>query len=280
MPRVVIRPLKSHEDLHACERIQEIVWGSVGVSSELMTVTQKYGGAVLGSIVNGRVVGFIYAFLARRHGSLIHWSHLMAVEPEFRDLGLGFRMKLAHRELALDQGLDSICWTFDPLQSRNAALNIGRLGARAEEYLPNCYGRFQSAIEKGLESDRLVVNWRIRAVAVDRRLKGERPTGEALASLLTAPRINETGLNARGLLENRRISLDLSERKLLVEIPTATDQMRAKDVKLARRWRLETRRIFMRYYGRRYRVEDFILPCPASEGRAFYVLGWSSRAAR
>src|SRR5271169_2538717 len=126
--RILIRQLKGQEEFRACERIQKAVWGSVGVSGELMSVTQKYGGAVLGSLVNGRVAGFIFAFLATRKGRLIHWSHLMAVESRFRDLGLGFRMKLAHRKLALGAGISSICWTYDPLQSRNAALNIGRLG--------------------------------------------------------------------------------------------------------------------------------------------------------
>ena len=267
--RVQIRPLKTQQEFKACERIQNIVWGSVGVSAELMSVTQKYGGAILGSLVNGRVVGFIYAFLARRHGKLIHWSHLMAVESKSRDLGLGFLMKQAHRKLALAAGVTSICWTYDPLQSRNAALNISRLGARAEDYMPNCYGRFPSAIERGLESDRFVVNWRIRTREVDRRMQGHRPT---LTTMLMAPRINETRLNASGFPENRHISLNLRQPALLVEIPTQTDLMRAQALGQARRWRLETRNIFLHYFRLGYRAEDFAPPCPASEGRSFYVL--------
>ena len=101
MPRFQIRPLKSLEEFHACEDIQLSVWGNLAVGSELMSVTAKYGGAVIGAVANGKVVGFIYAFLAQRHGRLVHWSHMMAVEPRFRDRGLGFRMKLAHRRLAL-----------------------------------------------------------------------------------------------------------------------------------------------------------------------------------
>src|SRR5574337_385465 len=159
MPQVEIRRLKTHEEYRQCERIQMAAWGNLGVGSEVLGVTEKYGGAVLGAIVNRKVVGFIYAFLARYHGRLVHWSHLMAVEARHRDQGLGFRMKLAHRRLALEQGIKSICWTYDPLQSRNATLNIFRLGARAEEYIPDCYGRFPSVIEKGLPSDRLVVDW-------------------------------------------------------------------------------------------------------------------------
>lgn len=276
MRHVQIRPLKTQLEFRACERIQNIVWGNVGVSGELMSVTQKYGGAILGSIVNGKVVGFIYAFLARRHGKLIHWSHLMAVEPQYRDLGLGFRMKQAHRKLALAAGVSSICWTFDPLQSRNAALNVSRLGARAEDYVPNCYGRFPSAIEQGLESDRFVVNWRIRAAAVDRRMHGHRP---AWAAMMRAPRINETRLNSSGFPENRRIALGLRQPALLVEIPTQTDLMRAQALRLARRWRLETRKIFLQYFGLGYRAEDFVPPCPASDGRSFYLLRRRSSAA-
>lgn len=269
MRHILIRPLKTQQEFKACEGIQKLVWGSVGVSGELLSVTRKYGGAILGSIVNGRVVGFIYSFLARRHGKLIHWSHLMAVESKYRDLGLGLRMKRAHRMLALAAGVTSICWTYDPLQSRNAALNISRLGARAEEYLPNCYGRFASAIELGLESDRFVVNWRIRTRAVERRMEGHRP---GWGAILEAPRINETRLNASGFPENRQISFGLSQPALLVEIPTQTDLMRARALSLARRWRLETRKIFLHYFRLGYRAEDFVPPGPASDGRSFYVL--------
>ncbi len=272
MGRVQIRPLKTMEEFHACERIQERVWGNVGVSGELLSVTHKYGGAVLGSIINGRVVGFIYAFLARRKERLIHWSHLMAVEAKFRDLGLGFRMKLVHREHALAAGISSICWTYDPLQSRNAALNIGRLGGRAEDFVPNCYGRFPSAIERGLESDRFVVNWRIRSARVARRLRGFRPEGWVLRSMLRSERINETRLTAAGFPENHRLHLDLNQPTLLAEIPKETDRMRVVAMSLARRWRLESRKLFAHYFNLGYRVEDFISPGPASDGRCFYVL--------
>ena len=110
MTRVQIRLLRTFDEFRACERIQKEVWGTLAVGSELMGVTQKYGGVVLGALVKDKVVGFIYALLARRHGRLIHWSHMMAVREGFRDQGLGFRMKLAHRKLALAQGIRSICW--------------------------------------------------------------------------------------------------------------------------------------------------------------------------
>jgi predicted GNAT superfamily acetyltransferase len=267
MPRVEIKLLKSHEEYRECERLQMAVWGNLGVGSEVLSVIQKYGGVVMGALVDGEIVGFICAFLARRHGGLIHWSHMMAVEPEHRDKGLGFRMKLAHRKLALEQGIKSICWTYDPLQSRNATLNICRLGARAEEYVPDCYGHFPSVIEKGLPSDRLVVNWRIATARVEQRLKGTvQPPSP------TFPRVNETRLAAQGMIENQKIRLELGQPRLLVEIPTNTDEMRARALPLARRWRLETRRMFTRYIEAGYAIADFLPPTRATNGRCFYLL--------
>jgi predicted GNAT superfamily acetyltransferase len=267
MRRAEIRLLETHQEYRACERLQKAVWGALGVGSEVLSVTQKYGGVVLGTIVDGQVVGFIYAFLARYHGRVIHWSHMMAVEAGYRDKGLGLRMKLAHRKLALQSGIASICWTYDPLESRNATLNLHRLGARVEEYIPDCYGHFPSVIEKGLPSDRFVVDWRIGTARVERFLNGETPPPD-----LSLPRANETRVNARGFVENCGLRLNLKVPRLLVEIPANTDAMRAQALWLARRWRMETRRIFGRYLQAGYQAVDFLPPTRRTGGRCYYLL--------
>ena len=268
MARIQIRQLKSLSDFRACERIQTAVWGGVGVTSEVLSVTAKYGGVVLGAERRGHIAGFLYAFLARRRGRLIHWSHMMALEPGFRNRGLGFTMKLAHRRLALAQGIRSICWTYDPLQSRNAALNIGRLGARVDEYVENCYGRFPSRIEKGLPSDRFVVEWLISSSAVAKRLAAKRRGFSGFTSL---PRANETRSNARSLVENQKLHLDLKAPRMAFEIPANTDEIRQKDIALAARWRIEMRKLFVHYFRRGYRVKDFVPP-DGTGGRCFYIL--------
>jgi predicted GNAT superfamily acetyltransferase len=240
----------------------------VGVGSEALSVTQKYGGVVLGALAKGKLLGFLYAFLGRYHGRVVHWSHMMAVEKSHRDKGLGFKMKLAHRELALQEGIKSICWTYDPLQSRNAALNIARLGARVEEYLPDCYGRFPSLLEKGLPSDRFLVNWQIGSAHVARHLPG--PWLRHVN--LNLPRINETRRNKEGFIANREISFSFAEPRLLLEIPTNTDEMRVRALKLARQWRLETRRMFQRALESGCQVVDFVTTGTGGDRRAFYVL--------
>jgi len=266
MPRAEIRLLKNLDEYRQCERLQIDVWGALAVGGELLSVTQKYGGVVIGTLLGGRVVGFIYAFMARYHEHWIHWSHMMAVDVKLRDQGFGLRMKLLHRELALARGIKSICWTFDPLESRNARLNIARLGAVIDAYVPDCYGEFPSRIEKGLPSDRLVANWRVGTARVQKRLTG---LGRSLDPSL--PCVNETDL-VGGFPRNRAIRLQLKDSALLVEIPAETDAMRARNLPLARRWRLEARRVFQHYLAAGYRVDDFFPPQPAGEGRCYYLL--------
>jgi predicted GNAT superfamily acetyltransferase len=263
-----VRTLKTFAEFRECERLQREVWGTMAASGEVLGVTQKYGGVVLGAFVGTKMVGFLYALLARRQGKLIHWSHMMAVSEGYRDLGLGFRMKLLHRKIALAEGIKSICWTFDPLQSRNAYFNLCRLGASIEEYIVNCYGRFPSAIERGLPSDRFVANWRIASRPVERRLR----QGPSRANASNFPRANETRLNSDGMLENVHLHLNLRVRGLIVEIPSDTDALRASSLPLATRWRMETRRIFREYMGAGYRVSDFVAPSAATGGRCFYLL--------
>jgi predicted GNAT superfamily acetyltransferase len=137
-----------------------------------------------------------------------------------------------------------------------------------EEYLPDCYGRFPSVIEKGLPSDRFVVCWQIGSARVARCLQGPplRPTN------LNLPRINETRRNEEGFIVNRGISFSFAEPRLLLEIPTNTDEMRVRALKLARQWRLETRRMFQRAFESSCRVLDFVTTGTGGDRRAFYVL--------
>lgn len=257
-----------------CQRAQESIWGTLSVSAEVMLITQKFGGVVLGAFVRDRLVGFIIALLARRRGGTIHWSHMMGILPRFRGQGLGLSLKLAHRDLALSQGIKSICWTYDPLQSPNASLNLAKLGARVEEYVVDCYGRFPSIIERGLPSDRFIVNWQIASKNVERFLAGGNPKGE----MPDVPRANVTGSNSLGFLLNRKIDLNHRESQLLVEIPANTDLMRAEDPALAKHWRLQTRKLFLHYLSKNYHVERFFTGDMGSAGpRCFYLLRRSGR---
>ncbi len=237
---------------------------------------QGFGGLVLGAMEGEWLVGFICALLSEYEGRKVHGSFQMAVREGWRDRGLGFRMKLAHRRIALERGIRSVCWTYDPLQSRNVLLNIRRLGAKVRAYRKDFYGYFPSSIEQGLPADRLIVEWRIGSREVERHLikkpkgKKRREAGKIPAS---APLANRTERQPNGFLRNRRIPTALRSAALRIEILSDTDRMRRRDPALALHWRLQTRKLFLFYLARGYLVKDFLVVGDGAGRGCFYLLG-------
>ncbi len=119
------------------------------------------------------MIGFAMALPGYREGRSYLHSHMLAVLPEFRNTGIGRRLKLAQREDALARGFQLMEWTFDPLEIRNAYLNLHRLGAIARHYEPNFYGYTSSALQGGLPTDRLVAEWWLSSERVTRALAGQ-----------------------------------------------------------------------------------------------------------
>src|SRR5260370_27765822 len=94
-------------------------------------------------------------------------GHGRAVRQHYRNGGLGRRIKLHQREDALARGFDLMEWTFDPLEIKNAYLNIGKLGAIARRYNVNQYGITSSPLQGGLPTDRLVAEWWMKSKRVE-----------------------------------------------------------------------------------------------------------------
>jgi len=167
------------------ERMVELeieVWKFVErevVPSQMYVVASKIGGQVLGAFVGETMAGFILAYPGIRDGRPYLHSHMAAVLPDFRDLGVGRRLKLAQREDALARGIPLVEWTFDPLQSRNAYLNICRLGGVARRYLTDVYGSTSSPLHAGLPTDRLVAEWHLESERVISLLRGRKPDRSA-----------------------------------------------------------------------------------------------------
>jgi predicted GNAT superfamily acetyltransferase len=128
------------------------------------------------------MVGFAMALPGYRAGKPYLHSHMLAVLPEYRNAGLGRRLKLAQRDDALARGFDLMEWTFDPLEIKNAHLNIVRLGAIARRYMPDFYGPSTSLLQGGLPTDRLVAEWWLRSKRV-RRTLGELGEGSTDAEI-------------------------------------------------------------------------------------------------
>ena len=146
------------------------------VPSQMYVVASKIGGQALAAFVRGKMAGFVLAYPGIRDGKPYLHSHMAAVLPEFSDLGIGRKLKMAQREDALTRGISLVEWTFDPLQTKNAYFNICRLGAVARRYLTDVYGSTSSPLHAGLPTDRLVAEWHLESERVVNILAGRVPT--------------------------------------------------------------------------------------------------------
>ena len=176
---VRIGPVTELRDFEQCVDVQLAVWGysdSDLIPKRVFIVAKAIGGQVIGAFDADRLVGFAMAIPGYRDSQPYLHSHMLAVLPAYRNSGLGRRMKLAQREDALARGFDRMEWTFDPLEIKNAHLNIARLGAIVRRYLPDFYGHSTSPLQGSLPTDRLVAEWWLRSERV-RLVLGESERG-------------------------------------------------------------------------------------------------------
>jgi predicted GNAT superfamily acetyltransferase len=171
-PSIRIAALHDLDDFQSCVDLQLAVWNyteSDLIPRRMFLLADRIGGQVLGAIDDaqgGKIAGFAMALPGYRAGRPYLHSHMLAVLPEYRNLGLGRRLKLAQREDALARGFELMEWTFDPLEIKNAHLNIARLGAICRRYQPDFYGPSSSPLQGGLPTDRLYAEWWLRSPRV------------------------------------------------------------------------------------------------------------------
>jgi predicted GNAT superfamily acetyltransferase len=172
---IEIRPLTTLEQFERCVVLQLEVWGySDGdlIPRRVFLVAQRIGGQVLGAFDGDTIVGFAMALPGYRNGHSYLHSHMLAVLSEYRNAGLGRRLKLAQREDAIARGFDLMEWTFDPLEIKNAHLNVARLGAISRRYKEDFYGPSSSPLQGGLPTDRLYAEWWLKSPRVANILRG------------------------------------------------------------------------------------------------------------
>jgi predicted GNAT superfamily acetyltransferase len=161
-----LRSCHSVGEFRQALQLQKDVWNWTDIELvpvRLFVVAEKVGGHVLGAFNENEMVGFAYGLPGiRGNHSYLH-SHMLGVREDFRNTGLGRALKFFQRDIALQQGFELIEWTFDPLEIKNAYLNIEKLGAIARRYTVNQYGITTSPLQGGLPTDRLIAEWWIRS---------------------------------------------------------------------------------------------------------------------
>jgi predicted GNAT superfamily acetyltransferase len=279
MPSPLIKVLESPEDMAAIEVLQREVWpGSETdvVPAHLMITAVHNGGLVVGAFVDDRLVGFVFGFpgieFTPDGPRPKHCSHMLGIHPAQRDSGIGFTLKRAQWQLVRHQGLDHVTWTYDPLLSRNAYLNIAKLGAVCSNYRRSEYGDMRDGLNAGLPSDRFQVDWWINTRRVERRL-GKRPRrplklenfSKAQLQPLYTPRASA---QTDSWLRPPEHFSPLNGKLALAEIPSDFTALKNGDFALARDWRFFSRELFETAFTQGYIVTDFIY----DQARSFYVL--------
>jgi predicted GNAT superfamily acetyltransferase len=276
MAEWIIRVLETPDEMAAIETLQGLVWPGPEIDivpKDMLLAIIHNGGLAIGAFVQDELVGVSFGFpgfYPTPDGPrLKHHSHILGIRPDWQSQGIGFALKRAQWQMVRKQGIDLITWTFDPLLSRNAYLNITRLGAVCNTYRRSEYGEMRDGLNVGLPSDRFQVDWWLNTKRVERRLsRRSRPVlalehyQAAEAALLAAslsrgaaPRPPEGPHPLTGAL-------------LLVEIPSDFQALRKTDLPLARDWRFYAREVFEEAFAAGYLVTDFI----HEEERSFYVL--------
>ncbi|MGA8531281.1 MAG: GNAT family N-acetyltransferase [Acidobacteriaceae bacterium] len=232
--QVVLRSCQGFEEMDACVRLQIETWGYADgdvIPRRVFTVAQRIGGQVIGAFEGQNMVGFAMSLPAMKAEPgtgaspmpYLH-SHMLAVTPRYRNSGIGRHLKLYQREEALSRGITLMEWTFDPLEIKNAFLNIHRLGVIVRSYTPNFYGVSSSRLQGGLPTDRLHAEWWMDSERVKAVLTGASYTPPEIQETIVVPKaVTEWKASATSVAraaavqsENRRRFLDAFGRGLAV----------------------------------------------------------------
>ena len=212
---IELRRCHDIEDLRACVRLQKEVWNFTDaelVPLRMFVVADKVGGQVMGAFEKGAMVGFALSVPGTRSGHIYLHSHMLAVRVSHRNRGLGAQLKWEQRREALSRGIRHMEWTFDPLEIKNAFLNIHRLGATASQYLVDFYGVSSSRLQGGLPTDRLLAEWKLDSPRVQASFDG-RPVAEYVIEerILVPASIEQRKANA--LDRERALAVQLENRQ-------------------------------------------------------------------
>jgi predicted GNAT superfamily acetyltransferase len=222
---VRVQQLKTYSDANLARSIFDKTWpvdAGTEITPNLLQAMIHSGSYLSGVFIENKIVGAAFAFPATNNGLHLH-SHMTAVLPEFRDKGVGYALKIDQWHWAKKNNYSEISWTFDPLVSRNAKLNLIKLGVNISSYHPNFYGDMPDALNAGDESDRLMVSWKV---------VGVNPVQRELVSM---PKPND----------------------ILIQIPADIVAIRSSDKTENLRWRRKVREQFLQAFEKGGQVVGF-----------------------
>ena len=246
-----IYPITTLDQCQEVGRLEQLVWQASDrevIPAHVLITLAKNGGLVLGAWDGTQLVGVVVGWTGHSADKEIkHVSHIAAVHPHYQNQQIGYQLKQAQRLWVLAQGINVITWTFDPLESRNAYLNLGKLGGTAAIYWRDLYGEVEDGLNAGIPSDRFLLEWQLDSADVMAKQSGTRPPFPAHLPVVNPSKENRPTMH----------ELNFSAPAFLVEIPRHYQAMKSADLPLACAWRWHTRDLFEHAFAQGYRAHDF-----------------------
>lgn len=235
---IEIRKITSIPELLQVQQLDELVWKNAAIPLHQTLTAVQNGGLVIGAFDQGQLVGFSYSFPGFENGKVYLCSHMLGIHPDYRKQGIGLLLKQKQKNEALKIGYTLLTWTYDPLESVNAYLNLSKLRAVTNTYIENCYGEMSDGLNDGLPTDRLKVHWYID----DSYIAETNSWDEKLLPVITGWSVNEAGFPI--LNDKYESNLFATEETVLLPVPNNFQQMKKNQLQLAIDWRYRTRQIF------------------------------------
>ncbi|WP_010278199.1 GNAT family N-acetyltransferase [Paenibacillus senegalensis] len=246
------------DQLENVSRLQTAIWGAdSAVPVSLMKAGIHNGSIVIGAYEEEQLIGFCYGFPGFQEGKTYLCSHMLGIHPDYRNRGVGSELKLVQRSWALQYGYKKMVWTFDPLEARNAYLNLVKLGGYAKRYVPSYYGNMSGALNSGLPSDRLILEWDLESphhnsVQGDGGKEQSREGRGLSRNWLNYPKLLEGAgpENCPHPVQNDREAA--GEEAVLLAVPVDIHSMKRTDSGTAAEWRFALRAHFTALFDRGY----------------------------
>ncbi len=277
---VEIKSLETLEEMKLVVDLQRDIWGygkpdtAFPYPDRCLFEFAESGGLVGGAFIDDKIIGFSAAWLGKDKNLNKQYLHseLVGILEDYRSFGVGEKLKIHQREYAQSIDIDLIKWTFDPLKTRNANLNIKKLRAIVRTYTPDYYGNLQSAFNKGLATDRFWVEWYVNSGRVTNKQIQSSLAPENIESFLIN-RINDEN----GLPKIDSYDLDKNQEILLIEIPSNFDEILDKDIQVAKDWQSSFRNIFQSYFHNGYILTDFFVQKFGDKTKNYYQISKSTK---
>lgn len=209
------------------------------------------GGIILCAYAHDQMIGYSYSFAGFHNNQSYLCSHMLGILPQYRQKGLGERMKLKQAEIARKIGYSKITWTYDPLESRNAYVNIHKLQAIGAHYKENHYGDLNDALNQGLPTDRIVIEWFLNRKLERNNYENGSSKRNKSNQLITI------SLDQPMISNNFYKDLTKSDH-WVVPIPNNFQGLKKQNIKLAKIWRYTIRQVFLKLFSLGFIATDFI----------------------